>query len=101
MNSRAVSLSHGAPHLAQQPRSEVPALMHGSTSAGGKVAKCASLYGAVAIFHTERLLREPPYSPTTVPTSDCDWPSKAPQARKLSFGAILRAIPARACDDSA
>jgi hypothetical protein len=31
--------------------------MQGSTSAGGKVAKCASANGAVAIVQTERLLR--------------------------------------------
>ena len=34
-----------------------PALMHGSISAGGNVANCASLNGAVAISQTERLLR--------------------------------------------
>ena len=39
MLSVSVSRFHGAPHLAQQPRSLVPALMHGSMSDGGKVAK--------------------------------------------------------------
>ena len=54
---RSVTLSCGAPHFAQHPHSEVPALMHGSTSAGGKVAKCAPANGAAAIVQTERLLR--------------------------------------------
>jgi len=31
--------THGAPHLGQHPYSLDPALMHGSTSAGGNVAK--------------------------------------------------------------
>ena len=49
-------LTHGAPHLAQH-LSGHPANMHGSTSAGGNVAKCASLNGAVGISHTVRRLR--------------------------------------------
>ena len=34
-----------------------PALMQGSTSAGGKVAKCACGKGAVAMVQTSRILR--------------------------------------------
>src|SRR3990170_668052 len=44
-NDRITSTSrfHGAPQVGHAPRSLVPALMHGSTSASGNVAKCASL----------------------------------------------------------
>src|SRR5438270_12932367 len=38
----------GAPQPGQQPRSLVAARMHGSTRAGGNVAKWAPRYGAVA-----------------------------------------------------
>ena len=40
---RSTTRSHGAPQTLQQPRADVPARMHGSTSAGGNVAKCAPL----------------------------------------------------------
>src|ERR1035438_831715 len=39
------------------PPAGQPARMHGSISFGGKVAKCAPLYGAVAMVQTVRLLR--------------------------------------------
>src|SRR5574338_1330338 len=55
--SRSTTRTHGVPHAGQQPFSEVPALMHGSTSAGGNVAKWAPLNGAVAMVQTERMLR--------------------------------------------
>jgi hypothetical protein len=54
---RAVSRAHGAPQHGQTPRSLVPALTHGSTRAGGKVAKWAPLYGRVVIVQTLRRLR--------------------------------------------
>src|SRR4030095_5758044 len=50
--------THGVPHAPQQPRSLVPALMHGSTRAGGKVAKWASEYGAGPRCQTLRRLRD-------------------------------------------
>src|SRR5690554_966158 len=58
----SVSLTHGAPHSAQQPFCEVPALMHRSASSVGNVAKWASGNGSVAIVQTSRALREPPTS---------------------------------------
>ena len=44
-----VCRTHGAPHSGHTPRSLVPALIHGSTSAGGNVAKWASLKLPVAM----------------------------------------------------
>src|SRR5262249_51723215 len=52
--------TQGSPHCGHTPLALVPARMHGSTSFGGNVAKCASANGAVAIVQTERLLRLPP-----------------------------------------
>lgn len=43
--------------IGQQPRSDVLAFTIGSTSVGGNVAKCAPLYGCVAIVQTVRRLR--------------------------------------------
>jgi len=50
-------LSQGLPHSTQHPFSDVPAIIHGNISAGGKVAKWASLYGFVGTVHTERLFQ--------------------------------------------
>src|SRR4051812_35597520 len=50
-----ITRSHGAPQAEQQPFSEVPAIMHGLTRAGGKVAKCADGKGNVAMSQTLRL----------------------------------------------
>ncbi len=49
--------AHWLPHSGQHPFSDVPALMQGSMSFGGNVAKCASLNGVVGMLHTSRLLR--------------------------------------------
>jgi hypothetical protein len=51
---------NGAPQIEQQPCADVPARMHGSTSRGGNVAKCAPLNGAVGSVQTLRRLRPPP-----------------------------------------
>ena len=48
-NALSVMRCHGLPQAAQQPRSDVPALMHRSANSGGNVAKCAALKGDVAI----------------------------------------------------
>ena len=40
---RSTTRPHPAPHSGQQPRSDVPARMHGSTSFSGNVAKWAPL----------------------------------------------------------
>lgn len=55
MSRFPVILSHGAAHLTQQPRSDVPARTHGSTSSTGNVAKWASGNGVVAMVQTDRL----------------------------------------------
>ncbi len=51
--SVSMDRSHGAPHVAQHPFSEVPSLMVLSGISSGKVAKWASGYGCVAICHTD------------------------------------------------
>src|SRR6202022_4543228 len=61
-----VSRCHGAPQWAQQPRSLVPARMHGSIRAAGHVAKWAPRYGAVATVHPVLRLR-----PRGLPTARC------------------------------
>src|SRR5260370_32666034 len=66
-----------------------PALMHGSISAGGKVAKWACGKGEVATVQTERLLRPLPYlysfplslsfpDPSTLPFGYFSFPPVSP-----------------------
>ena len=52
----STSRTQGPPHCLHTPRSLVPALMQGSTSLGGKVAKCASLNEWVGMVQTLRRL---------------------------------------------
>src|SRR5271157_761339 len=83
LQARKVGRFHGAPHCGQQPLSLVPARMQGSTSFSGKVAKCASEKGCVAIVHTLLLLRPAPRSTESRP----DW------SQLVVYGVCRNVIP--------
>src|SRR5690606_38396718 len=82
---RSTTRSQGAPHSGQQPFALVPARMHRSASSGGNVAKCAPLYGFVAMVQTERALRPVPSSShgTLAPSCDPGRPRPSPYLRSL------------------